>query len=90
MSDLLPEERSPLLLLFVPLTWLPVPAQLRAQLINALRAAEPGAQLRVRVGLPHACGCHYRLLGEWTRPAAAHAALVFALSGLPLPMEGGQ
>lgn len=88
MSEVLPESdswldpASPLLLLFVPLRAPPVPVQLRQHLLAALRRAEPRAKLRIQPNTEVGACCHYQLLGSWGRPAAAHAALVFVLSGL--------
>lgn len=76
---------NPTLLLFIPRSALGLTSDLRAHLLSALRRTEPQAELRVFPGGEHSPGCHYRLMGPWARPAAAHAALVFALSGLPEP-----
>ncbi|WP_249396496.1 hypothetical protein [Deinococcus sp. QL22] len=60
----------------------PVSLELRLHLLDALRHAEPHARLRIQPDVEGGSCCHYQLLGSWVRPAAAHAALVFVLSGL--------
>ena len=72
---------APWLLLLVAASASPTQALL-AQLHVALRAVEPRAWVVVRAEPTRQGACAYRLRGHWTRPMAAHAALVLVFSGL--------
>lgn len=78
---------EPVLLLFIPRSIRSLPMNFRPPLLAALRLTEPQADLRIRYGGPEVHSCHYRLLGDWVRPVAAHAALVSAFSCAPSPED---
>ena len=62
---------EPVLLLFIPGSIRNLPLNFRPPLLAALRLSEPRANLRIRYSGPEVHACHYRLLGDWARPAAA-------------------